>query len=470
MRRPWLWASALALLLLAAMPAEARRYASIVIDAQTGAVLHEEQADRWVYPASLTKMMTLYMAFEAIEDGRLRLDQELPVSRAAAAKPPSKLGLRTGQTISVRNTMLALVTRSANDAAVVLGEAIGGTESGFGRMMTKRARALGLRSTTFRNASGLPNTEQRTTARDMARLGLRLQRDFPQYYGYFSTRKFAYGGRTYGNHNRLLGNYRGTDGIKTGYIRASGFNLVASVERDGRRLIGVVIGGRTAKSRNAHMVELLDAAFTEAGRRPVVFAVGPSPLRPRIAAAASAAGGMVVADLSPGAGEARGPGLLMPTLRPDAQDPVRAASATNAPAPGQISPLRVVIAPQISGEGDQVGATTRSKAAVPPRQPATSVATLAAGRNFGIQIGAFNSATAAHRAAEGIVAHASDALAGSSLEVSAVDRNGATLYRARRMGLGENIARQVCDRLLSSGRPCLVVFREGLQVQTLSDG
>lgn len=240
---------------------EKAKYAALVMDAGTGRVLYESNADARRYPASLTKMMTLYMAFEALEQRRWSLNGRLPVTARATAQPPSKLGLRKGQTITVKNAILALVTKSANDIAVVLAEGLGGTESRFAAAMTRKARQLGMSRTTFRNASGLPDPGQVTTARDMAMLAIALMRDFPQYYHYFSTRNFSYRGATYRNHNGLLGRYDGVDGIKTGYIRASGFNLVASARRGGRRIIGVVFGGKTAAARNSHMASLLDDGF-----------------------------------------------------------------------------------------------------------------------------------------------------------------------------------------------------------------
>lgn len=248
------------LLLFSPLSASAK-YASMVIDADSGRVLHATNADTRNYPASLTKIMTLYMVFDALKKGELALDTPLKVSKRAEGMPPSKLGLRRGKTITVRDAILALVTKSANDAAVVVAEALGGTEIAFARDMTTRARQLGMSRTTFRNASGLPNRRQLSTARDMALLGLRIREDFPDYYTYFSTTHFKFGKRNYKNHNTLLSNYKGTDGIKTGYIRASGFNLVASVERDGYRLVGVVFGGKSGKSRDRHMRKLLDKGF-----------------------------------------------------------------------------------------------------------------------------------------------------------------------------------------------------------------
>jgi D-alanyl-D-alanine carboxypeptidase len=237
------------------------RYASIVIDAKSGKVLHASNPDRRRYPASLTKMMTLYMLFDALNRGKLTLNQRLKVSRRAQGMAPSKLGLRRGQTIKVKDAILALITKSANDVAVVVAEGLGRTEVKFAQMMTKKASAIGMRKTRFRNASGLPNRRQVSTARDMAVLAQHLLDDFPQFYHYFGTQRFSYKRRTFRNHNNLLKNYPGVDGIKTGYIRASGFNLVASSKRHGRRLIGVVFGGKSAKSRDRHMRRLFERAF-----------------------------------------------------------------------------------------------------------------------------------------------------------------------------------------------------------------
>lgn len=236
---------------------------SIVVDYSNGAVLSASGADSVAYPASLTKMMTLYLTFEALRAGRLSLATRLPVSAEAARQPPSKLGLRSGTTIRVDDAIRALAVKSANDVAVVLAEGIGGTEARFAQLMSSRARELGMVRTYFVNASGLPDELQRTTARDMAVLAQRLIRDFPEYYWYFGLPYFVWRGRTYQNHNRLLTTYPGMDGIKTGYTRASGYNLVASAERNGRRLVAVVLGGSSSGERNREMARLLDEAFAE---------------------------------------------------------------------------------------------------------------------------------------------------------------------------------------------------------------
>ncbi|WGR74582.1 MULTISPECIES: serine hydrolase [unclassified Bradyrhizobium] len=233
------------------------KFASIIVDGNSGAVLQSTNPDGLRHPASLTKIMTLYLLFERLESGKMKLDTEMPVSQHAADQDPTKLNLRPGQSIRVEDAIKGLVTRSANDAAVVIAEAIGGDEDDFAQMMTRKARALGMSRTVYRNASGLPNDEQVTTARDQATLGRAIQDRFPRYYRYFSTASFNFRGQSIRNHNHLLGSVEGIDGIKTGYTRASGFNLVSSLHRGNRFLIGVVLGGRSGGSRDAIMRNLL---------------------------------------------------------------------------------------------------------------------------------------------------------------------------------------------------------------------
>lgn len=242
------------------------KYASIVMDADSGMILSQRYADNVLHPASLTKMMTLLMAFEALDRGDIRKTDRIRITNHAAGMPPSKLGLRAGSNIKVEDAMYALVTKSANDVAAAMGEHLGGSETKFAAMMTARARSIGMTKTTFKNASGLPDKAQVSSARDMAKLARYILQRYPHYYRYFSTKNFTYQGKTYRNHNRLMDSYRGMDGFKTGYIGASGFNLVASANRDGRRLIGVVFGGRSSKSRNDHMAEILDYGFKKAGQ------------------------------------------------------------------------------------------------------------------------------------------------------------------------------------------------------------
>jgi D-alanyl-D-alanine carboxypeptidase len=251
----------LAALLMAAPAAARDKAASMVVDADTGEVLHASNVDSRNYPASLTKIMTLYLLFDELESGKVRLSDRMPVSKHAAAQAPSKLDLSPRQSITVENAMLGLVTKSANDAAVVIAEHLGGSEAAFAARMTRKAHELGMSKTVFKNANGLPNPEQKTTARDMATLARALIHNHARQYHYFGTREFTFNGQVIPNHNHLLGSYEGADGIKTGYIDASGFNLVASAKREGRRLIGVVFGGQSAGARDRLMARLLDAGF-----------------------------------------------------------------------------------------------------------------------------------------------------------------------------------------------------------------
>lgn len=259
--------AAASLLALAAPAAHAQigsaRYSSIIVEANTGEVLEEVSADQLRHPASLTKMMTLYLTFEALRDRRISLNELVPVSAHAASMEPSKLGLLPGTRMTVEEAILALVTKSANDAASALGELLGGSEDRFGQMMTLRARALGMSRTTFENASGLPDPDQWTTARDLAVLARHLISDFPGFYRYFSTPSFMWHRQLIANHDHLLRTYPGTDGLKTGYTDASGHNLVTSSVRGGVRLIGVVLGAATNGERDIHMAALLDRGFEQ---------------------------------------------------------------------------------------------------------------------------------------------------------------------------------------------------------------
>jgi D-alanyl-D-alanine carboxypeptidase len=316
------------------------RYASIILDARNGAALSQANADETRHPASLTKMMTLYMVFEALREGRLRLDSRIVFSDEAASRPPSKLGIPPGMSITVEQAILALVTRSANDVAAAVGERLGGSETRFAQMMTLRARSLGMSRTTFRNASGLPDYDQVTTARDMALLGLRLQRDFPDRYHYFGVSHAEFGAIRIRNHNRMLESYEGVDGIKTGFIRDSGFNIVTSASRGGRRLIGAVFGGASWVERDAHMASLLDQGFERIGVAGRDINRGPAVLRTAQAGTLASAG----------------------VSRPPAIRPARIAAA----------PTR---RPAQTAQGSRIAAPARQAAQRPreaPRQTATT--------------------------------------------------------------------------------------------------
>ena len=248
------------------------KYAAYVIHADSGDVLFDRYSDGKRYPASLTKMMTLYLLFEELEAGRLTLDSKITVSTHAAGQPPSKLGLTKDSTIKVETAIEALVIKSANDVAAAVAEQIAGSEWRFAQSMTAKAHAIGMPRTTFKNASGLPNSKQVTTAKDMATLARRLIQDFPQYAHYFSQQSFVWDGRTYRTHNALVRTFEGAEGMKTGYTRLSGFNLATSANRDGNRLIGVVLGGRSSATRDSHMRDILNNAYAEIAQRPTMIA------------------------------------------------------------------------------------------------------------------------------------------------------------------------------------------------------
>ena len=286
--------ASIGLALAAESPAHAQigsdRYSAIVVDARSGTILFQDHADELRFPASLTKMMTLYLLFEAIRDRRVSLNEPVPVSANAAAMPPTKLGLLPGTYITVEQAMLGLVTKSANDAASALGEMLGGDEDRFSQMMTLRARALGMTNTTFHNASGLPDYGQVTTARDMATLGRRLIDDFPSFYRYFSVPSFVFQGRQVLNHQRMLQTYPGADGLKTGYIEASGYNVVTSAVHGDVRLVGVVMGASSGGERDQHMSLLLDQGFARTGAPMVARSAAPNRMASLIAAAQSQQG------------------------------------------------------------------------------------------------------------------------------------------------------------------------------------
>lgn len=313
-------------------------YAALVVDAKTGKVLFADSAEAIRHPASLTKVMTLYLLFDELERGTLSLTTPLTVSAEAARQAPSKLGLKPGETIQVKDAIEALVTKSANDVAVTIAENIAGSEAGFAQRMTRKARALGMSATLYRNASGLPNPEQVTTARDLVTLGRAIQDNHPNYYGYFSTRSFVWRGQNYGNHNKLLGSVNGVDGIKTGYVRASGFNLLSSAQQNGRQVVAVVLGGKSSSSRDAHMRDLIQTNLTKASAGPrtaPLIAEAPLPAEPPPVLATARASAPAPAPQMPRAVLARVP---MPAPRPAAAapvptlpQPVMAAFAASAP-------------------------------------------------------------------------------------------------------------------------------------------
>ena len=396
------------------------KYAAYVIDARTGKVLHSRYANAPRYPASLTKMMTLYLVFEELKAQRMSLKTRIRMSREANKRPPSKIYVKTGNSISAEQAIYALVTKSANNVAAAVGEHISGSESAFARRMTLKARQLGMMRTTFRNASGLPNRQQRTTAADMAKLGLALRQHFPRRYSYFQTRSFRYGKRTYPNHNRLLGRVRGVDGIKTGYTRASGYNLVTSAGANGRQIVAVVMGGRSGSTRNAAMTKLVKRYLPKASRRRAKRLV--KAWRPSWGSSKRT---LVAAVPSP---------EILPTARPPRTiDDVVAASTKAAYAP----------------EATPIETANTAKLSVKPKFKTGP---------WSIQVGASRT----RKGARSLIADAKRAGRGMLNEhnsnTSRVRSRGRSLFRARFSGFASSrTARKACRTLKRRRVPCLAI-------------
>jgi D-alanyl-D-alanine carboxypeptidase len=446
----------LALCLAAA--AEARQAAAIVLDYATGEVLHAEDPDAPAFPASLTKMMTLYMVFEAMREGRLTPDTRLKISSRAAAMPPTKLGLKAGSSIRVEDAIMAMVTKSANDIASAVGENLGGSEERFAELMTTRARSMGMRRTTFRNASGLPNAAQKTTARDLSILATRLITDFPQHYRFFGRKSHVFAGRTLGNHNRMLRTYDGMDGIKTGYTNASGFNLAGSARRNGHRLVAVVLGGGSASSRDGKMAKLLDRAFKQLDKR------------------RSAPGeALVASQTQPGIAEVAQRPVWLPLERPEiAPEADVVAAATEAvvetdgidvAAAGSIEPAEAALAMVAAAKGaPEVAPAAAAPIAVtaprPPVAKAARPAVKSAARptgTFGVQVGVYSTASDANRAAQLALKRAPAHLRGTFVSVHTLKQSRKVLFRAQLLGVGRNDANGACRLLKKARQDCLVI-------------
>ncbi|MEM5473095.1 D-alanyl-D-alanine carboxypeptidase [Hoeflea sp. AS60] len=432
-------------LALGSAPAAANpKYAGIVIDAKTGKTLYAHDADEARYPASLTKMMTLYLTFEALERGSINLNTRIKFSANAAKEPPTKLGVGAGRSVTVEQVIYSLVTKSANDASTAIAEHLGGSEAKFASIMTAKARSLGMSRTTFRNAHGLPNSAQTTTARDMATLGIALREHFPRQYKYFSTRSFTFGKTRMGNHNRLLGVVRGVDGIKTGYTRASGFNLVSSVVDRDRSIVAVVMGGRTGASRNEQMKDLIARYLPKASTR------GRGNL---IARGATASMPMAVASLElPKVGP-------VPSQRHDGNQ--RLAFAYAAPTPEPVVGRAALVNSLIA---QKVAIPTPAPAIVPPMpvetaaneaiDPVTTAST-APISGWMIQIGAMpdrNAAMALLTKAQGVGGRS---LSGTEPFTMAYTKGNEQLYRARFGGFdGQAAATRACSTLKKKGYAC----------------
>lgn len=440
--------AAAAALSFAAAPASANsKYAGIVVDAKTGKTLYSNSADERRYPASLTKMMTLYLVFEALESGQINLDTRIPFSAKAAAEPPTKLGVKAGQSITVKTGILSLVTKSANDASTAIAEFLGGSEAVFARMMTAKARALGMSNTVFKNAHGLPDSSQYTTARDMARLGIALREHFPQYYDYFSTRSFTYRGVRMGNHNRLLGRVKGVDGIKTGYTRASGFNLVSSVRARDRSIVAVVLGGRTGASRNAQMEKLIAKYLPKASTR------GNGLNIPKPSGIVTIAG-LDLPDVGP-----------IPNFRGSPANRIELAYATTASKPvqgraalaAQLARQKVAVpqpAPAFAPPAP-IAAAAVATAAIDPVTTASTMAKNSVPAGWQIQIGAMPDHKAALAMLDRAQSIGGNALSGTTPYTMAYEKGSEQLYRARFAGFdGQDAAVAACAALKRKGFGC----------------
>ncbi len=429
-------------------------YAAMVVDANSGRVLFADQEHALRHPASVTKVMTLYMLFEQLEKGRFSLEDEIEISSHAASMAPSKLGLRPGSTISVEDAIKAIVTKSANDIAAAVGEAVGGSEARFAQMMTAKAQSLGMSRTFYANASGLPDPRQVTTAHDLIILGRSIQERFPRYYAYFSTHQFTFRGHTMGNHNHLLGQVEGMDGIKTGYTNASGFNLLTSVKRGNRRIVSVVLGGKSAAGRDRIMANLIEEHLDSASPNKTTMvaraetAPDAKPV-PMAAAYASPAPAPTIAALA------------------DKPKPAVIANGTRAPEDRTASipaakvsdgSTRQAAASQVTPGGAPKAAAPAAKARAPEKQ-ATLVAKAEPARpaaaNSGtmIQVGATDAAGKAND----LLAKArskAPALSGATPFTEKVKKGSETIYRARFAGLSETKAEAACKSLKRSGLSC----------------
>ena len=491
-----------------ASPTDPDKDAALVVDGATGKVLYARNETAERHPASLTKMMTLYLLFEALKQGKVTMQTPLPVSYHASIQKPTKLGLRPGQTIPVDLAIRAIVIRSANDVAVVIAEALGGTESHFAEMMTAKARQIGMRETNYHNASGLPDPLQISTASDLAVLGRHVAYDFPQYFPYFGLSGFNYKGTWFPTHDNLIGRYDGADGIKTGYTGASGFNLVSSVTRGTTHLIAVVMGGRTAVRRDLEMVRLLDQTFAQIGSNPAMVASRTVPWQ-QVAknAPAPAIAGFSLPQVSGGQFAAIAP--IPSTLQSDDEDAaesVRAADETfsvihgEASKPTAAKPPAPQTAPQPKAQAPAPAPVVALKGPVPAIRPSArpdillaaatpakpvqvavnapkpqmrpslredgegdaepAVPAVTPGRNWTIQIGAYADKTLAATQLAAYAGKAQDVLARAAKIISPTrTAEGHTIYRARFGLFAEREARDVCSRLTERGQTCFAAVQ-----------
>ena len=445
-------------------PASAKpQFSAIAVDARTGKILFSKDIDGQRHPASLTKVMTLYVVFQELQAGRLKLSSELKISNRAASMQPTKLGLKPGATIKVEDAIKVLVTRSANDISAAIGENLEGSESNFAARMTRTARSIGMSKSTFKNASGLPNLAQVTTARDMATLSLRIQRDFPEYYHYFRISSFNYGKQTIRTHNRLLGRFKGTDGIKTGYIRASGFNLTTSAQRGKKRIVGVVMGGSSGSSRDKYMMSMLEKAFPKCVDGEMIVAAPGSSKGATVPVSKTA----VVVPKEKPATDKNGldKKILIASVEGDAEPADETnfeklmAGSDDAPAP-DTKVLEAKIA-ETSTEAAEKPAENlpaelpfevkkEVKAPVEKKKVVASVES-----SWNIQIGAYPKKEEARLKLKEIRASGYTFLSGKQAVTVEVQKGSKTVYRARFSGFTQKTAKAACAQLSKKGLTCL---------------
>ncbi len=494
---------ALALLVSSSRPVLAAPVNSaIVIDVASGQILLQSNADAQTYPASLTKMMTLYLLFEALQKGEVKLDQPLPVSVNAAGMPATNLALSAGDTITVSTAIQAMVIRSANDVAVVVAEGLSGSEEAFAQRMNAKALQLGMTRTVFRNPNGLPDPGQHTTARDIAKLALALHHDFPQYYPYFTQARFTFRGRTYITHNRFMLHYPGADGLKTGYIHLSGYNLAASAVRNGRRIVGVIMGGRSPSMRDAAMWALLDQGFGTATPKSqnnalLLASVGNADILPILKPGYDGDGGSGseandATDDGDNTLNAMSPQIAglptAPTAPASGQPAASQASTTPTVQTAALAPLGDTTTPQPAPQATTHTASTSFAPQIPivpalPEAPVFGVAAAGlpvpmlrpgpveapgisdgvisvavdAKRFWGVQVGAFSRYTPAHLAAVKAQQNLPFQIKDTRIAVDEAESRSGKLYRARLVGLAQNEANNACRELRARQIPCLVV-------------
>lgn len=435
----------------AQQPQPNNKYASIVIDARTGMVLSQDNADRSLHPASLTKIMTMVLVFDALQSGKITQRSQLIASSKGASMPPSRVGLRPGQTISVYDALRTLATKSANDVAVTIAENLGGSEQRFVMLMNLKARQIGMTNTIFVNASGLHDNRQFSSARDMAKLSKFLIDTYPQYYSIFGIKSYSYGGRILRNHNRLMESYQGMDGIKTGYVAASGFNLVASARRGDARLIGVVFGGKTANSRNEHMRDLLDQGFVKFAQIRTAGNYGQSldnVKAPAILPPLTQSGSIALPPRKPGAAPAPVP-TSAPSISATAPATTYSHFAQNNAAPSPVPPMKTI--GTISASAPNTAAQTL------PSQAVNSPNLNSIG-DWQIQIGAFADRAGTNQALYAAMSKLPKELnRGKTLVVPLRNSDGSWIFRARLGGYNQTEATQACSYL----RDCLTIPPQG---------